>query len=107
MHDPWELLANLPQPQAEESIETLAQRGSLRIERVVSHGQTSPAGFWYDQSKREFVVLLTGRARLRIQDRMVELQPGTLLEIPPHCRHRVEWTDPSQPTVWLAMFCAE
>jgi cupin 2 domain-containing protein len=29
--------------------------------------------------------------------------PGDHVHIPAHRRHRVEWTDPAQPTVWLAV----
>jgi cupin 2 domain-containing protein len=31
------------------------------------------------------------------------LRPGDYLLIPAYRRHRVEWTDPTQPTVWLAL----
>ena len=31
------------------------------------------------------------------------LAPGDYIEIPPHVRHRVEWTDADWPTVWLAV----
>jgi cupin 2 domain-containing protein len=107
MDEPRQLLANLPPARGEEWFETLAQRGPLRIERIVSHGQSSPEGFWYDQAEREFVLLLAGHARLQVDDQEFELQPGSWCEIPPHCRHRVEWTDAAQATVWLAIFCAE
>jgi cupin 2 domain-containing protein len=33
----------------------------------------------------------------------VAMKPGDYLDIPAHRRHRVEWTDPAQPTVWLAI----
>ena len=29
------------------------------------------------------------------------LAPGDYVEIPPHVRHRVEWTLADRPTVWL------
>jgi len=32
------------------------------------------------------------------------LQPGDWIDIAPHHRHRVDWTDPAVPTVWLAIF---
>jgi hypothetical protein len=32
------------------------------------------------------------------------LGPGDALFLPAHCRHRVTWTDPSSPTIWLALF---
>ncbi|KIZ33565.1 MULTISPECIES: cupin domain-containing protein [Rhodopseudomonas] len=101
------LLGDLPAPGPDESLETLLSRGDVRIERIVSTGQASPPGFWYDQSEHEFVVLLAGAATLRFEegDRVVALTPGSYLEIPAHCRHRVEATQSEQPTVWLALFC--
>jgi cupin 2 domain-containing protein len=77
-----------------------------RVGRVVSFGQASPTGFWYDQAEGEWVLLLAGAARLRFaeEDEARLLGPGDWLEIPPHRRHRVDWTDPATPTVWLAVF---
>lgn len=94
-----------PEPQAEEDISPLAIRAGLRIERIVSTGQSSPADFWYDQPDWEWVVLLRGSARLRFADEASArtLNPGDYVEIPPHRRHRVEQTDPDVPTVWLAI----
>jgi len=90
----------------EEWIETLLARGDVRIERIVSTGQASPPGFWYDQAEHEFVVLLAGAATLRFEagDRVVALTPGSYVEIPAHCRHRVEATQADPATVWLAVF---
>ena len=77
----------------------------MRIERIVSTGQTSPPGFWYEQTDDEFVVLLAGAARLRFEagDVAVDMKPGDWVEIPAHVRHRVEATQSEPPTVWLAM----
>jgi len=101
------LLADLPEARADEIVETLASGRGVRIERIVSHGQTSPDGFWYDQDEAEFVVLLSGAARLCFADGEVRLlAPGDCIDIPAHRRHRVEWTEPERPTVWLAVFYA-
>jgi len=99
------LLAGLPTLQAEEQVERLIEGSNIRIERVVSTGQASPVGFWYDQPDDEFVVLLAGAARLRFErdDRGIDLGPGDWLEIPAHARHRVEWTQADPPTIWLAV----
>lgn len=88
-----------------EVIEILAQGAGVRIERIVSTGQASPPGFWYDQPDDEFVVLLAGSAVLHFADgeRRVDLAPGDWIEIPAHARHRVEFTRASPPTVWLAV----
>ena len=78
----------------------------MRIERIVSWGQASPPSFWYDQPEGEWVVLLSGGARLRLQcpDEDVELHAGDWLWIAEHRRHRVEWTAPDIASVWLAVF---
>ena len=98
------LFADLPAALPEELVGTLASSVHVRIERIVSQGHASPAGFWYDQDENEFVVLLQGAARLRFEDGVVEMMPGSFVDIPAHRRHRVEWTDPVQVTVWLAVF---
>ena len=90
----------------EEFVETLAASAHVRVERIVSLGHASPEGFWYDQDRDEFVALLSGAARLRFEgdDRPVEMRPGDWVTIPARRRHRVEWTTPDEPTVWLAVF---
>lgn len=100
------LLAPLPDAREAEIVEALLARPGVRIERIVSLGQASPPGFWYDQEEGEWVVLLAGAACLRFADEAVprRLASGDYIEIAPHRRHRVEWTDPAAPTVWLAVF---
>jgi cupin 2 domain-containing protein len=77
----------------------------FRVERIVSTGQASPPGFWYDQDVAEWVVLLSGAAELQFEDETAprKLAPGDWIDIAAHRRHRVNWTDPSQPSIWLAI----
>jgi cupin 2 domain-containing protein len=100
------LLAPLPDARAAECVDSLLTRPGLRIERIVSQGQASPPGFWYDQHETEWVLLLAGAARLRFADEPDArlLVPGDWLEIVPHRRHRIDWTAPIVPTIWLAVF---
>ncbi|MEO1086349.1 MAG: cupin domain-containing protein [Acidobacteriota bacterium] len=93
-------------PDAEERVDVLVQNGHLRIERIVSTGQASPPGFWYDQDEHEWVLLLSGEAALRFEHResVLRLGPGDHVDIPAHERHRVEWTADDEPTIWLAVF---
>lgn len=100
------LFLDVPAPITEELTEVLASSEDVRIERIISHGHASPAGFWYDQQEHEWVMLLTGEAQLRIekQDQLIHLKPGDFLRLPAHCKHRVEWTTPDEPTLWLAVF---
>jgi len=100
------LLRDIPDAGAGEITEAVVTAPGVRIERIVSLGQASPPGFWYDQAEAEWVLLLAGAARLRFADEPDArlIGPGDWVEIAPHRRHRVEWTDPTQPTVWLAVF---
>jgi len=99
------LLANLPAALDQERFDTLLARPGIRVERIVSTGQASPPGFWYDQDGDEAVLLLAGAATLRLEAEPEprRLRPGDWLEIPAHARHRVEATSPTEPTVWLAI----
>ena len=99
------LFADLPDARREEILDTLAEMPGMRLVRIVSAGESSPQGQWYDQPETEWVVLLAGSAVLRFEDEPQPrpLSPGDHILIPPHARHRVESTDPDQPTIWLAL----
>ncbi len=87
-----------------EIVDLLLDRPGARIERIVSKGQTTPPGQWYDQPWDEWVALLAGRATLRLDDgSLIELAPGDWLLILAHVRHRVEATSADPPCVWLAV----
>ena len=100
------ILRQLPDARSAEIVKTLLAARGVRIERIVSFGQASPDGFWYDQAEAEWVLLLAGAARLHFADEAEPrvLGPGDYLHIAAHRRHRIEWTDPERPTVWLAVF---
>jgi cupin 2 domain-containing protein len=99
------LWAGLPDRGSQETVDVLVEGVGFRIERIVSTGQVTPPGQWYDQDLHEWVVLLRGRAALSFEGSpdVLTLETGDHVTIPAHRRHRVEWTDPSQPTVWLAV----
>ena len=88
-----------------EETAVLAAHPGAVVERIVSTGQASPPGFWYDQDSTEWVIVLAGEAGLRIQGEAAPrtLRPGDYVELPPRARHRVEWTSADPPTVWLAV----
>lgn len=100
------LFSSLPSDLVDEFVETLIEDNSVRIERIVSRGHVSASDFWYDQNQSEWVIVLQGQARLLFADETeaVVLGPGDYVNIPAHTRHRVEWTTPNEPTVWLAVF---
>lgn len=100
-----QLLADLPSAAEGEVLDTLLARDGFRIERIVSHGQATPEGEWYDQENDEWVLVLSGAAKLLIEGETTprDLGPGDFMLLPSHCRHRVAWTSPDEPTVWLAV----
>lgn len=99
------LFADLPAALPDERFDELLRGQEFRLERILSTGQATPAGQWYDQEQAEWVLVVRGSAQLLFagESAAVELGPGDAVLIPPHCRHRVQWTDPGQPTVWLAI----
>lgn len=103
--EPENLFAALPHRTEQEVFEALLEQPSFRLERIVSTGQATQPGAWLEQTDHEWVVLLSGSAGLRFEGDAgeVTLKPGDHVLIPSGTRHRVEWTDPLGPTVWLAL----
>lgn len=107
MKDFWSgnLFSRIPPQLPAELVEILLETEHFHLERIVSGGQATPAGEWYDQETQEWVILLSGGAGLLFegQTEVIEMRPGDYLHIPARRRHRVEWTDPQEKTVWLAL----
>lgn len=99
------LFMPLPSDTRHETFDDLLNVPGLRIERIVSHGQASPPGFWYEQDNDEWVMVLQGAASLRVEgrDTLVLLEPGDHFWLPAGLRHRVESTAAEGPTIWLAV----
>lgn len=98
------LFSDLPSNpfRSEELFLTLLEKPGMKVERIVSHGQSSPEGFWYDQAGDEWVMLARGTARLEVEGQLaLELIAGDHVTIPARLRHRVAWT--SDDAVWLAV----
>lgn len=99
------LLADLPQEAQEEIVDVLVNARNCRIERIVSTGQSSPDGFWYDQVESEWVLVLAGSGGIEFNDGTeLNLGAGDFVNIPARKKHRVKWTASNEPTVWLAIF---
>jgi cupin 2 domain-containing protein len=87
-----------------ESFEGILDTGSVRIERIISTGQASPEGFWYDQDHAEWVIVLQGGGVVEFDDgQKRSLEKGDYLYIPAHRRHRVASTKAAEVTLWLAV----
>jgi len=91
-------------PHTEEIVEILAENKNVRIERIISTGQSSPPEFWYEQEENEFVLLLSGEAELEFEDKIISMKSGDYLIIPAKQKHRVKSTSNNTHSVWLAIF---
>ena len=100
------IFKNILENVSEEKFDELLNSKRIKIERIVSRGHSSPKDFWYDQEKNEWVMLLQGSAILLFKNDKEEiiLKPGDYINIPASVKHRVEWTDPNQDTIWLVIF---
>ncbi len=99
------LHSDIPEYLPQELFTYLLHGNKFKLERIVSNGHSTPPGEWYDQETHEWVIVLQGYACLLIagENEPRRLKAGDYLNIPAHCRHRVEWTDPSELTIWLAI----
>ena len=99
------LFADVPHALADEQVSQLLSTETVRIERIVSTGQATPTGQWCDEAWCEWVVVLRGSAQLLFEgdDEPRVMRAGDFVTISAHTRHRVAWTDPARPTVWLAV----
>jgi cupin 2 domain-containing protein len=98
-----------PEDIRKERVACLVEARHVRIERIVSMGQESPPGFWYDQPWAEWVVVLAGSAGLRFEGEaeVKVLSEGDYILIPARVKHRVEWTAKDHATIWLAVHYPE
>ena len=99
------LFSNLPDQIDDEIFETIIDSEGCKIERIIFKGHHSLNNYWYDQEKNEWVMVLKGSAGLRLENdkEIIKMMPGDYINIPVHCKHRVEWTDSDIETIWLAI----
>ena len=105
MNDIQNIFSSIPDDIPQELFQDILTTDKFKIERIVSKGQSSPEGFWYDQDENEWLILLRGSAGLLFEgnDNIIELKPGDYINIPANRKHRVEWTDRTTETVWIAV----
>jgi cupin 2 domain-containing protein len=99
------IYSEIPDDLPHEVFEEILRNGSLKLERIISKGHKTPNGQWYDQDKDEWVILLKGSAGFLIEGEgeTVVMKPGDYIHLPAHLKHRVEWTDSEEETIWLAL----
>ena len=90
----------------QELFDDLLRRPGIRIERIVSHGQTTPVDQPYVQDWDEWVLILAGSAELTLMGLgQKKLTTGEHLLIPAGVPHLVTYT--ADPTIWLAIHIGE
>lgn len=99
------IFEDIPNKIPEELFEILFENKSIKIERIVSFGHTTPENEWYDQTKNEWVILLSGASELLFEDsnEALKMEPGQFIFIPAHKKHRVIYTAEDKESVWLAI----
>ncbi|HOH83982.1 MAG TPA: cupin domain-containing protein [Bacteroidales bacterium] len=99
------IFTGLASQSKEEIFNPLFSSKNIKIEQIISSGQTSPARGWYDQEQHEWVVLVEGEATLEFENsQKKKLQKGDYIFIPAHTKHKVFYTSANPPCIWLAVF---
>ncbi|MEK6888897.1 MAG: cupin domain-containing protein [Nanoarchaeota archaeon] len=94
-----------PSDKSKEIFETIIQSKNCKIERIISHGQETTKGKWYNQEENEFVIVLKGNAKILFENKeTIALKEGDYIDIPKNIKHRVEETSDKEGTIWLAVF---
>ena len=96
---------NIPADLSQEVFQDIVSKDNVKIERIISHGQSTPSDQPYIQNNHEWVILLKGQAAITFDDDHSEiiLNPGDYLFIEKLRPHRVLWTLKDQTTIWLAV----
>ena len=99
------IYADIPSSLPNEMFNALISNENIRIERILSHGHSSPEEGWYNQDENEWVIVLEGSGTIQFENgRDQILNRGDYLNIPAHTKHKVTRTDPNNITIWLAVF---
>ena len=98
------IFQSIPENLDEEIFDLLIQNKNIKVERIISKGQTSPKSGWYNQEQDEWVIVLKGEAIISFRDgEDISLKVGSHINIPAHTQHKVKWTNPDRETIWLAI----
>jgi cupin 2 domain-containing protein len=99
------LFKNIYQNLPAECVNVLLSQSNVRIERIISHGHSTPVNQWYDQLENEWVMVLEGFGIIEYENgEKITLEKGDFLYLPAHLKHRVAATCENEQTVWLAIF---
>ena len=102
-------MSQLDFPLQDEHFINLLKSDNIKIQRIVSTGQKSDDNFWYDQDENEWVIVLEGKAILSVEEKNCKivkhiLNKGDYINLASHTKHRIDYTDKKNKTIWLAIF---
>ncbi len=99
------IFKNIQRNSDKEIFEDIISKNDVKIERIISYGQSSPKKGWYNSRKNEWVMILKGKAILSFKNSAdVKLKKGDYINIPANTKHKVSWTLPDKETIWLAVY---
>ncbi len=95
------IYSDVPSSIPDEIFNDIITTENVRIERIISHGHSSPEQGWYDQDENEWVMVLEGQGVIEFEDgRVVTLSKGDYINIAAREKQKVVGTD----RAWLAVF---
>ncbi|MDH5925838.1 cupin domain-containing protein [Vibrio lentus] len=99
------IYSDVPSSIPNEIFNDIITTENVRIERILSHGHSSPEQGWYDQDENEWVMVLEGQGVIEFEDgRVVTLSKEDYINIAAREKHKVVGTDRGVVTIWLAVF---
>ncbi|WP_210459084.1 cupin domain-containing protein [Vibrio crassostreae] len=99
------IYADIPSSLPNEMFNALISNENIRIERILSHGHSSPEEGWYNQDENEWVMVLEGQGVIEFDDgRVVTLSKGDYINIAAREKHKVIGTVENVVTIWSAVF---
>lgn len=99
------IYADIPSSLPNEMFNALISNENIRIERILSHGHSSPEEGWYNQDENEWVMVIEGQGVIEFEDgRVVTLSKGDYINIAAREKHKVIGTVENVVTIWLAVF---
>ncbi|CAK1758961.1 cupin domain-containing protein [Vibrio crassostreae] len=99
------IYADIPSSLPNEVFTDIISNDNVRIERILSHGHSSPEEGWYDQDEHEWVMVIEGQGVIEFDDgRVVTLSKGDYINIAAREKHKVIGTVENVVTIWLAVF---
>jgi cupin 2 domain-containing protein len=99
------IFQSIPNNVDSEIFDVIIKSDSIRVERILSKGQSSPESGWHDQEENEWVIVLQGSGTIVFEnENELTLEKGDFINIPSRQKHKVIWTEPDVVTIWLAIF---